>query len=127
VILPDREVIAEEFVVDQQGMKTREPAQSAADGLQQSDKAESIEEAGVVVYVKPDCTCSATAIKLIESHGIKPTILPFEDSPDANRENEAKAPIVWIDGRARFFGKVDAMLLRRALHNRSLQNHEPSR
>ncbi|MEN1679785.1 MAG: glutaredoxin domain-containing protein [Planctomycetota bacterium] len=76
---------------------------------------------GVVVYTEPGCACSASAIELLRDEGVEPSIVMLEDHPDVRREHGAATPIVSIDGRVRFFGRVDAVLLKRILKHRRRQ------
>ena len=72
----------------------------------------------VVVYVEPGCNCCRAAIELIESLDTVPRVVRLEDFPEIRHKHGAAVPIVEIDGRVRFFGKVDPVLLRRTLHHR---------
>lgn len=74
---------------------------------------------GIVVYTQPDCSCTEAALELLREDGIEPDVRQLEHFPDVRREFGAATPIVEIDGRVRFFGRVDRVLLRRLLRRRA--------
>ncbi|MEM8865436.1 MAG: glutaredoxin domain-containing protein [Planctomycetota bacterium] len=73
---------------------------------------------GFVVYTAADCPCSKETIALLRRSGVEPCVLDIDEHPDVRHEYGAGTPIVKVDGRFRFFGKVDPLLLRRLLHAR---------
>ncbi|MEM9186113.1 MAG: hypothetical protein AAGB00_06395 [Planctomycetota bacterium] len=75
-------------------------------------------ERGVVVFRQDKCVCSDEAIARFRERGIDPVVEQLEDHPEVRREYGAATPIVSIDGRIRFFGKVDPVLLDRLLSKR---------
>lgn len=72
---------------------------------------------GFVVYRSAGCACSAKAITLLREQGVEPVIRELEDHPEIRRQHGAGTPIVFVDGRLRFFGRVDWVPLQRLLAN----------
>jgi glutaredoxin len=73
----------------------------------------------VVLYKKAGCHLCDVALELLESERKNsPFTLGVRDitnDPILLEQYGTEVPVVFIDGRKRFFGKVDPMLLRRAL------------
>lgn len=71
----------------------------------------------VVLYTRDGCHLCEDALRLLESHGLRPAVIDV-DADDALRQrfNEC-VPVVEIDGKVRFRGRVDPVLLRRLLRS----------
>lgn len=69
----------------------------------------------VVVYSKPGCACSMTAIELLREYGIEPQLAELSQHPDAAIRSGGVSPVVVIDGCVRFKQQIDPVLLRRCL------------
>ena len=69
----------------------------------------------VVLYTRASCHLCEDAQALLELHGLQPRLVDI-DADDALRQqfNEC-VPVVEIDGKVRFRGRVDPVLLRRLL------------
>lgn len=74
---------------------------------------------GFVVYTRPDCDCTAEAVAAIKQHGCEPLLLMLEDHPEVRSEFGGATPLVKIDGRVRFYGKIQPILFKRLIHARS--------
>jgi glutaredoxin len=69
----------------------------------------------VVIYTRDGCHLCDDADALLRAHGCKPVLVDV-DADEALREryNEC-VPVVEIDGKVRFRGRVDPLLLKRLL------------
>ncbi len=69
----------------------------------------------VVLYTRQGCHLCDDALALLSAHGVTPTCVDVDqDAALRERFNEC-VPVVEIDGKIRFRGRVDAVLLRRLL------------
>lgn len=81
------------------------------------------DEKGVVVYVGQSCACSEQALDLLMDEGIEVAVHKLADHPTVSHQFGAATPIVLIDGRVRFSGKVEPLLLKRILRHREKSVH----
>lgn len=77
------------------------------------------QECGIVVYVGKNCPCSRDVLATLDELGATVTVCDLEQYPDIRREHGAATPIVLMDGRMRFSGKVNRLLLSRMLAHRA--------
>jgi glutaredoxin len=69
----------------------------------------------VVIYSRSECHLCEVAEQLLVAHGLLPEIVDIdEDSALVERFNTC-VPVVEIDGRIRFRGHVNIVLLRRLI------------
>ena len=69
----------------------------------------------VVLYTRAGCHLCDDAEQVLLAHGLLPTLIDVDgDAALCARWGEC-VPVVEIDGRVRFRGRVDARLLRRIL------------
>lgn len=69
----------------------------------------------VVLYTRTGCHLCDDAKVLLEAHGLSPQLVDVDvDEVLRQRFNEC-VPVVEIDGKIRFRGRVDPVLLRRLL------------
>lgn len=69
----------------------------------------------VILYTRKGCHLCVEALELLRHHGLEPTLQDI-DVDDALRERfDVCVPVVEIDGKIRFRGKVDPRLLKRLL------------
>jgi glutaredoxin len=70
----------------------------------------------VVLYTRAGCHLCDDALELLKAHGLSPQLVDVDaDEGLRERFNEC-VPVVEIDGKIRFRGRVDPVLLRRLLH-----------
>ena len=69
----------------------------------------------VVVYSRRGCHLCDEARELLRRHEIVPTVVDIDSDPDLRQQFDASVPVVEINGRIRFRGSVDPVLLRRIL------------
>jgi hypothetical protein len=73
----------------------------------------------VLVYKKAGCHLCDVALDTLRAEGRRTrftlTVQDITNDPALLAVHGLEVPVVFIDGRKRFFGKVDPVLLRRAL------------
>lgn len=73
----------------------------------------------VVVYTRRGCGLCDEAIDLLERYGrrtpLEITKVDIEASAELTEKHGERIPVVEIDGKERFFGRIDEVLLRRIL------------
>ncbi len=69
----------------------------------------------VILYTRIGCHLCDEALATLNDHGLKPTILDIDADDSLRGQFSTCVPVVEIDGRVRFRGKVDPVLLRRLL------------
>ncbi len=71
------------------------------------------------IYTRQGCHLCEVAEQLLRNHGLTPTMIDIDADPDADPKLLADynqcVPVVMIDGKVRFRGKVDPVLLKRLL------------
>ena len=72
-------------------------------------------ETTVVVYSRENCCLCDEAIALLESHGLEPQVVDIDHSPELREKFTSCVPVVEINGKIRFRGRVEPRLLRRLL------------
>jgi glutaredoxin len=71
----------------------------------------------VVFYTRRGCHLCEEALIVLSQAGISPKVVNVDRDPAlANRHGE-RVPVVEINGRERFFGRVDPVLLRRIVES----------
>ena len=69
----------------------------------------------VVLYTRVGCHLCEDAKALLLRHGLSPQEIDIDQQPDLLQQYDECVPVVVIDGRVRFRGRVDERLLRRLL------------
>jgi glutaredoxin len=69
----------------------------------------------VILYTRTGCHLCDDALAILNDHGLRPTILDIDADESLREQFNTCVPVVEIDGRVRFRGKVDPVLLRRLL------------
>lgn len=69
----------------------------------------------VVLYSREGCHLCEVAKSLLASHGIRPEVIDIDTDPKLIEQFTTCVPVVEIDGKIRFRGRVDPVLLRRIL------------
>jgi len=71
----------------------------------------------VVLYTRQGCHLCEEALAVLEQHGLRPRLVDIDaDSELRERFNEC-VPVVEIDGRERFRGRVNELLLQRLINS----------
>jgi glutaredoxin len=69
----------------------------------------------IVLYSRNGCHLCDKAESLLASHGIRSEKIDIDTDPKLIEQFTTCVPVVEIDGKIRFRGRVDPMLLRRIL------------
>jgi glutaredoxin len=69
----------------------------------------------VVLYTRAGCHLCEEAEQMLAEHGLRPTIVDIDASLALRERFDTCVPVVEIDGKIRFRGRVNAVLLRRIL------------
>ncbi|HEX4145363.1 MAG TPA: glutaredoxin family protein [Pirellulales bacterium] len=74
--------------------------------------------AQTIIYTRQGCHLCQVAEELVRSHGLSPQLIDIDADPDLRQQYDVCVPVVVIDGKVRFRGRVDERLLRRLLAGR---------
>jgi glutaredoxin len=69
----------------------------------------------VVLYTRRGCHLCDDAQALLEAHGLLPECVDIDKDAALRERFDTCVPVVEIDGRIRFRGRVDPLLLRRLI------------
>ncbi len=69
----------------------------------------------VVVYTRPGCHLCDEAISLLRQYGLHPQLVNIESDAGLLDKYSLCIPVVEVDGRERFRGRISEPLLRRLL------------
>ena len=79
----------------------------------------------VVLYTRPDCPLCDEAHHVLVQHGLRPKLVNLDDEPALLPVYCHCIPVVIIDGKVRFRGKINPMLLRRLLNSAQGERRNP--
>ena len=69
----------------------------------------------VVLYTRENCCLCDDAKKILESYGLAPRLVDIDKHPDKLAKYNECVPVVEINGKVRFRGNVNEVLLRRII------------
>jgi glutaredoxin len=69
----------------------------------------------VVLYTRPGCHLCEEAAEVLSRYGLSPRLIDIDGQPELREKFDTCVPVVEIDGRVRFRGRVDEVLMRRLL------------
>ena len=69
----------------------------------------------VVLYTRQGCQLCDDAARLLKQHGLVPQLVDIDQDPDMVARYDCCVPVVSFDGKVRFRGRVNEILLRRLL------------
>lgn len=69
----------------------------------------------VVLYTRENCCLCDEAKQVLEMYGLEPQLVDIDQHPDKLAEYNECVPVVEINGKVYFRGKVNEVLLRRIL------------
>jgi glutaredoxin len=72
----------------------------------------------VVLYTRIGCHLCNEAQLLLEKYGLAVRTIDIDRNPELAAQYDQCVPVIVIDGRERFRGRVDEVLLRRLLRQR---------
>lgn len=73
----------------------------------------------VTLYTRQGCHLCDEAHHTLRNHGLEPVSVDIDADPKLREKWNTCVPVVEIDGKVRFRGRVDAVLLRRLLSART--------
>ena len=73
----------------------------------------------VVLYTREGCHLCDDAKQLLEQHGLSPTEVDIDADRTLHDQFDQCVPVVEIDGKIRFRGRISPILLTRLLRERS--------
>jgi glutaredoxin len=68
-----------------------------------------------VLYTRAGCHLCEDARRVLEEHGLAPMSVDIDADPGLRKRFDTCVPVVEIDGRIRFRGRIEPILLRRIL------------
>jgi glutaredoxin len=71
----------------------------------------------VVLYTRKGCHLCDEALAVLNRHGLSPRLVDIDSDPGLRERYTECVPVVEIDGKERFRGRVNEMLLSRLLVN----------
>ena len=74
-----------------------------------------MQERSVILYTRQGCHLCDDAKTTLESYGLQPELVDIDQHPDKLTKYNECVPVVEIDGKVYFRGKVNEVLLRRLL------------
>lgn len=69
----------------------------------------------LVIYTRNGCHLCEDAESLVRSHGLTPQLIDIDANPELRERFNTCVPVVEIDGKIRFRGRVEPVLFRRLL------------
>lgn len=69
----------------------------------------------IVVYTRDGCHLCDDAIALLRRHGHEPRLIDIDTDPQLHEHYNLCVPVVEIDGKERFRGRINEVLLTRLL------------
>jgi glutaredoxin len=72
----------------------------------------------VLVYTRAGCHLCDEACEILERHGLHPNKVDIDQDPQLQQQYTDCVPVVSIDGKIRFRGRVNEVLLKRLLKGR---------
>jgi glutaredoxin len=71
----------------------------------------------VVLYTRQGCCLCDDAAALLARHGLHPRLVDIDASPELREQFTNCVPVVEFDGKVRFRGRVNEVLLKRLLEH----------
>jgi glutaredoxin len=70
----------------------------------------------VVLYTRQGCHLCHEAERLLGGYGLHPRLIDIDAEPELLARFDTCVPVVEINGRIRFRGRIDELLLRRLIY-----------
>ncbi len=71
----------------------------------------------VLLFTRSGCHLCDEAEGVLLRHGLNPTKIDIDDSPELRERYDTCVPVVVIDGQERFRGQVNEVLLQRLIRH----------
>ncbi len=68
-----------------------------------------------ILYTRQECCLCEKARLTLEAHGLTVQSVDIDQDPELATRYNVLVPVVWIDGKERFRGEVNPILLQRLL------------
>jgi glutaredoxin len=88
---------------------------AASSRIGEIERRSSMNSPAVILYTRQGCHLCDDALALLKRHGLAPREIDIDADPELRAKYDVCVPVVEIDGRVRFRGRVDERLLRRLL------------
>jgi glutaredoxin len=72
----------------------------------------------VVLYTRIGCHLCDEALDVLRQHGLEPELVDIDTDETLRQQFDTCVPVVEIDGKIRFRGRIDSVLLRRIKRSR---------
>jgi glutaredoxin len=69
----------------------------------------------VILYTRPGCHLCDEAHQLLLTHGLTPCVVNIDEDAALREKYDCCVPVVEVDGKIRFRGHIEPLLLRRLL------------
>lgn len=69
----------------------------------------------VILYTRTGCHLCDEAHGVLREHGLSPVLVDIDNNDDLRAQFDTCVPVVEIDGKIRFRGRVEPVLLKRLL------------
>jgi glutaredoxin len=69
----------------------------------------------VILYTRAGCHLCDEALAVLRRHGLQPALIDIDSDPALRERFNLCVPVVEIDGKERFRGRINEILLRRTL------------
>ena len=79
-----------------------------------------------ILYTRHNCPLCDEAHRILMEFGLRPQLIDIDQDVQWQERYTNCVPVVWIDGKERFRGRVNRVLLQRLLLRRSNQARQPS-
>lgn len=73
----------------------------------------------IVLYTRQGCHLCEDAAAILTRHGLAFDAIDVDAEPQLQKRYNACVPVVVVDGKERFRGRVDELLLRRLMRDHS--------
>ncbi len=87
--------------------------------MTETDPADVILRMNVILYTRTGCHLCDEANNTLLAHGLQATEVDIDADESLREKFNTCVPVVEINGKVRFRGRVDPVLLKRLLHNRT--------
>jgi len=73
--------------------------------------------ANVILYTRQGCHLCEEAFSVLARHGLSPRLVDIDADAELRQRYNECVPVVEIDGKERFHGRVNEVLLRRLVNS----------
>ena len=77
-----------------------------------------------LLYTRHNCPLCDEAHRILMEFGLRPQLIDIDQDAQWQQRYTNCVPVIWIDGKERFRGRVNRVLLKRLLLRRSNQSRQ---